>query len=253
METNEGADTSYDSGADDFEDEEQSEMRVLLVEDDNLIGTMVRLNLEQDGYQVEWQRSGEAALQVLRTVRYDCALLDIGLPGMSGTEVAKYARKLGLGTPIIMLTARDEIESKISALDGGADDYLCKPFNMAELLARVRAHIRRSQGSLEVPTDQELHVGTALVNLERRALRTTDGQWHELSDKEAVLLQFLARNPGRALSRADILEEVWGMDATPTERTVDNFIVRLRRWVEPEPDHPRHIVTVRGWGYRYEP
>lgn len=228
-------------------------MRVLLVEDDNLIGTMVRLNLEQDGYSVDWQRSGEAGLQTLKGGRFDCVLLDIGLPGMSGIDVAKQARKLGVGTPILMLTARDETDSKVQALDYGADDYLCKPFEMKELLARVRAHIRRSQGSLEVPTDQELHLGLATVNLERRALTTTDGSVQELSDKEAVLLAFLHKNPGRALSRADILEEVWGMDATPTERTVDNFIVRLRRWVEPEPDHPRHIITVRGWGYRYEP
>jgi two-component system response regulator RegX3 len=96
-------------------------------------------------------------------------------------------------------------------------------------------------------------VGLVRVNLERRALRLADGSWQDLSDKEAELLKFLARNPGRTLSRADILEEVWGMDATPTERTVDNFIVRLRRWVEPDPEQPRHIVTVRGWGYRFEP
>ncbi len=228
-------------------------MRVLLVEDDNLIGTMVRLNLEQDGYAVDWQRSGEAALQTLRGGRFDCLLLDIGLPGMSGIDVAKQARKLGVNTPILMLTARDETDSKVQALDYGADDYLCKPCEMTELLARVRAHIRRSQGSLEVPTDQELKIGLATVNMERRALTTSDGVVQELSDKEAVLLALLHKNPGRALSRADILEEVWGMDATPTERTVDNFIVRLRRWVEPEPDHPRHIITVRGWGYRYEP
>ncbi|MSQ84153.1 MAG: response regulator transcription factor [Myxococcales bacterium] len=228
-------------------------MRVLLVEDDNLIGTMVRLNLEQDGYQVQWQQSGEAALKALTDGRFDCLLLDIGLPGVSGMDVAKQARKLGIGTPIIMLTARDEIASKIQALDQGADDYLCKPFEMKELLARVRAHIRRSQGSLELTTDQEIKIGAATLNMERRALTTADGKVHELSDKETVLLALLHRNPGRALSRADILEAVWGMDASPTERTVDNFIVRLRRWVEEEPDRPHHIVTVRGWGYRYEP
>jgi DNA-binding response OmpR family regulator len=228
-------------------------MRVLLIEDDQLIGTMVRLNLEQDGYDVQWQRSGEGGLRDLEAARFDCVLLDIGLPGISGTEVAKRARRQGVGTPIVMLTARDDVETKVTALDAGADDYMCKPFNMAELLARVRAHIRRSQGSLEVATDAEIAVGLVRVNLERRALRLADGSWQDLSDKEAELLKFLARNPGRTLSRADILEEVWGMDATPTERTVDNFIVRLRRWVEPDPEQPRHIVTVRGWGYRFEP
>ncbi len=228
-------------------------MRLLLVEDDQLIGTMVRLNLSQEGYEITWHKNGEDALVALKASRYDLILLDIGLPGRSGIETARAARNYGVGTPILMLTARDDVQSKVNALDAGADDYLTKPFDMAELLARVRAQIRRSQGTLEVPTDREVTLGEARVDLERRALQTAHGEWHELSDKEAALVRFLARNPGRALSRADILEEVWGMDASPTERTVDNFIVRLRRWVEPDPEQPRHILTVRGWGYRYEP
>lgn len=228
-------------------------MRLLLVEDDQLIGTMVRLNLEQEGYEIVWQRTGESGLEAVQGGRYDLILLDIGLPGWTGIETARRIRKTGIGTPILILTARDDVQTKVSALDAGADDYLCKPFDMAELLARVRAQIRRSQGTLETPSDQQLCLGHARIDLERRALLTPDGQWHDLSDKEAALVHFIARNPGRALSRADILEEVWGMDASPTERTVDNFIVRLRRWVEPEPDNPRYILTVRGWGYRFEP
>ncbi len=227
--------------------------RILLCEDDQLIGTMVRLNLEQDGYGVEWQRSGEAALELLTQQRFDLMLLDIGLPGMSGLDVARASRAAGVGTPIVMLTARDDLETKVQALDGGADDYLCKPFDMAELLARVRAQIRRSQGSLEVATEAELQIGMARVDFDRRTLRDQAGAEFELTDKEVELLQFLVRNPHRALSRADILEEVWGMDTSPTERTVDNFIVRLRKWIEPDAEHPRHIQTVRGWGYRYEP
>lgn len=227
--------------------------RILLCEDDHLIGTMVRLNLQQDGYEVDWRKTGEDAVEALGGARFDVILLDIGLPGISGIEVARTVRRQGVGTPILMLTARDDTESKVQALDSGADDYLSKPFDMAELLARVRAQIRRSQGSLEIASNAELRMGGARVDSERRALQTDDGVWHDLSDKELVLLQFLAKNPGRALSRADILEEVWGMDASPTERTVDNFIVRLRRWVEADPENPCHIVTVRGWGYRYEP
>lgn len=227
--------------------------RILLCEDDHLIGTMVRLNLQQDGYEVDWRKTGEAAVEALGGARFDVILLDIGLPGLSGIDVARTVRRQGVGTPILMLTARDDTESKVQALDSGADDYLSKPFDMAELLARVRAQIRRSQGSLEIASNAELRMGGARVDSERRALQTDDGVWHDLSDKELVLLQFLAKNPGRALSRADILEEVWGMDASPTERTVDNFIVRLRRWVEADPENPCHIVTVRGWGYRYEP
>ena len=227
--------------------------RILLCEDDQLIGTMVRLNLEQDGYGVEWQRSGEAALESMKQQRFDLMLLDIGLPGMSGLDVARASRAAGVGTPIVMLTARDDLETKVQALDGGADDYLCKPFDMAELLARVRAQIRRSQGSLEVATEAELQIGMARVDFDRRTLLDQAGTSFELTDKEVELLQFLVRNPHRALSRADILEEVWGMDTSPTERTVDNFIVRLRKWIEPDAEHPRHIQTVRGWGYRYEP
>jgi len=227
--------------------------RILLCEDDQLIGTMVRLNLEQDGHHVEWQRSGETALECLSQQRFDLMLLDIGLPGMSGLEVARASRASGVGTPIVMLTARDDLETKVQALDGGADDYLCKPFDMAELLARVRAQIRRSQGSLEVATEAELQIGMARVDFDRRTLQDHTGTSFELTDKEVELLQFLVRNPHRALSRADILEEVWGMDTSPTERTVDNFIVRLRKWIEPDAEHPRHIQTVRGWGYRYEP
>lgn len=228
-------------------------MRILLVEDDALIGTMVRLNLEQDGYEVDWHRSGEAGLEALQNTRFDALLLDIGLPGVSGIETVRGVRRLGVGTPILMLTARDDTGSKVAALDGGADDYLCKPFHMPELLARVRALIRRSQGSLEVPSDVAVPMGEAVFDAGRRALQTRDGTWHDLSDKEALLLEHLARHPGRALSRADILEVVWGMDVAPSERTVDNFIVRLRRWIEPDAERPRHILTVRGWGYRYEP
>ncbi len=228
-------------------------IRILLVEDDPLIGTMVRLNLTQEGFDVDWQLTGELGLTAATTARFDVILLDIGLPGQSGMETARQVRAAGVGTPIVMLTARDDMQTKVHALDGGADDYLCKPFDMAELLARVRAQVRRSQGSLEVPTDQQFALGCARVNLEKHALQTADGEWHNLTDKETALVRFLVRNPGKTLSRADILEEAWGMDSSPTERTVDNFIVRLRRWVEPEPDHPRHILTVRGWGYRYEP
>ncbi|MSP92676.1 MAG: response regulator transcription factor [Myxococcales bacterium] len=228
-------------------------MRILLVEDDHLIGTMVRLNLETDGYAVTWHRNGEAAISTFAADRFDLLVLDIGLPGKSGIEVARATRKLGVGTPILMLTARDDVDSKVAALDGGADDYLCKPFSMPELLARVRALIRRSQGSLEVPTDQIVLVGGAAVDAQRHVVRARNGEEADLSDKELSLLLLLARNPGKVLTRADILEEVWGMDASPTERTIDNFVVKIRRWVEGEPDHPKHVITVRGWGYRYDP
>ena len=227
--------------------------RVLLVEDDQLIGTMVQLNLEQEGFEVEWLQAAEPALPLMNERRFDALLLDINLPGMSGIELARELRRQGHGTPIVMLTARDDTASKVEALESGADDYVAKPFDIAELVARVRAQIRRSQGVLEVASDRELDIGGAKVDVERRTIRAIDDTLIDLSGKELKLLQLFVRNPRRVLSRADILEEVWGMDVAPTERTVDNFVVRLRRWVEHTPERPRHILTVRGEGYRFEP
>ncbi len=230
--------------------------RILLVEDDDLIGTMVRLVLEQEGYGVDWQTSGESGLA--RCVgadaqRFDAILLDITLPGMSGLDVAGALRRHGVGTPILMLTSQDQTDSKVDAFERGADDYVCKPFDMPELLARLRAQIRRSQGRLELASDRNTAFGAARVDIDGRRLWDRHGDEVTLSDKELDLALLFARHPGRVLTRADILDEVWGMDAMPTERTVDNFIVRLRRWVEPAPDRPAHIVTVRGRGYRYDP
>jgi DNA-binding response OmpR family regulator len=227
--------------------------RILLVEDDQLIGTMVRLNLAQEGFEVVWLKSAEPAVAAVAERRFDALLLDITLPGMSGIELARTLRAQGLGTPILMLTARDDTATKVEALDGGADDYVSKPFDIAELVARVRAQIRRSQGSLEVSSDREIELGGATVDLERRTIRAVDGSTFDVSSKELKLLQLFASNPRKVLSRATILEEVWGMDVAPTERTVDNFVVRLRRWIEQTPERPRHIHTVRGEGYRFEP
>ncbi len=227
--------------------------RILLVEDDQLIGTMIRLNLAQEGFEVVWLQAAEPAIEEVAAHRFDALLLDITLPGMSGIELARQLRAQGLGTPILMLTAHDDTATKVEALDGGADDYVSKPFDIAELVARVRAQIRRSQGSLELSSDREIELGGARVDVERCTIRASDGSTIDLSGKELKLLQLFARNPRKVLSRATILEDVWGMDVAPTERTVDNFVVRLRRWIEEAPERPRHIHTVRGEGYRYEP
>lgn len=227
--------------------------RILLVEDDDLIGTMVRLVLEQEGYEVEWHVSAEKAEPSLAGVLFDAILLDISLPGMTGLEFARSIRRRGVGTPILMLTSQDQTTSKVEAFEVGADDYVCKPFDMAELVARVRAQIRRSQGRIELASDRLTAIGRARLDIDGRRLHDAAGDEITLSDKELDLVSLFARHPGRVLTRADILDEVWGMDAMPTERTVDNFIVRLRRWVEPSPDAPRHIITVRGRGYRYDP
>jgi len=222
----------------------------LLVEDDELVGTMVSLNLRSEGHEVEWVTDGRDALKAVRLGAFDLILLDIGLPGLDGLEVLKELRRRGVGTPVLMLTARSEVDDKVSTLEIGADDYLTKPFEVSEMTARVRALVRRSQGQREVPADHVIRIGAAEVNLSTREGETAGGTMVALSEKEAAILEVLARAGGQPVSRAEILDQVWGLEEYPTERTVDNFLLRLRRLFEPEPEHPKYILTVRGAGYR---
>ncbi len=225
--------------------------RVLLVEDDELLGEMVRVNLVAEGYEVEWARRGDEALERALMERYDLLLLDIALPGVDGIEILEKVRRAERGTPVLMLTARSDVSTKVEALDHGADDYLCKPFDLAELLARIKALLRRSRAEREIPSNRIVRIGEFEVDLETREATTTEGRV-VLSEREAAILDVLARASGRPLSRHDILDEVWGMDAFPTARTVDNFLSRLRKLFEKDPRKPEHILTVRGIGYRLE-
>lgn len=227
--------------------------RLLLVEDDELIGTMVEMNLAQRGFHVQWARSAEDGLEAIGAAKFDAVLLDLMLPGMDGVAAAAAIRRRGIGTPILMMTVRDETRTKVAALDGGVDDYLTKPFDMDELLARVRALIRRGQSAGEIPSTSRVPVAGGELDMEALSYTDARGGRHALSEKEAGLLALLARSGGRTLSRQDIIEEIWGMDALPPERTVDNFILRLRRLVEDDPERPAHVVTVRGRGYRFIP
>ncbi|MBM66809.1 MAG: DNA-binding response regulator [Myxococcales bacterium] len=227
--------------------------RILVVEDDQLTGSMIQLNLEHEGYEVTLMTHGEAALERLESDQFDLLLLDQNLPGLGGQSLLHTARKRGVTTPAIMVTAITETRIKLEAFKRGADDYLTKPFDMAELSARVAALIRRSQAARELPSSKRLRMGTVWVDLEARWVESEQGERTELSPTDASLLELFAREPGTTLSRADIIEEVWGMDAFPSERTVDNFIVRLRRLIEPEPAEPVYLRSVRGKGYRYQP
>jgi len=225
--------------------------KILLVEDDELIGSMVELNLRQEGYQVTWLREGKPALSKSRSEESDLIILDIMLPDADGVDIAKMLRSVGVSTPILMMTAKADVETKINAFDLGADDYLTKPFDVAELLARVRALIRRSVGERHQPSAERVQIGRWSVNLQTRDAETREGEVL-LSAKEMDLLTFFLRNEGITRSRADILEEVWGMEVYVSERTIDNFIVRLRKLFEEDPEDPRRFITVRGVGYRYQ-
>jgi phosphate regulon transcriptional regulator PhoB len=222
-------------------------MRVLLVEDDTVLSETLQYNLQREGYQVLHSTDAENALRLFQSETPDLVLLDVMLPSRSGFELCRLIREQNQ-TPIIFLTAKAGEEDRVTGLDMGADDYIVKPFSMKELLARVRTVLRRT---MPVPTERLLKVDGLEIDLEaRRVMRA--GQEIPLSPKEFALLTLLASNPGRAFSRDQLLDRVWGINAYISPRTVDVHIRWLRSKIESEPDKPRHIVTVRGSGYRFE-
>jgi len=231
--------------------------KILVVEDEPTLLETLEYNLTRQGYQVYTAADGLAALEVARRERPDAIVLDIMLPGLDGFEVCRILRR-EMSVPILMLTARDDEVDKIVGLEVGADDYLTKPFSMRELLARVKALLRRvhlireelaAKGG-EVGAEK-LTFGDLTLDLSRgEALRS--GQPLHLKPKEYELLVFLARNQGMVLSRDLILERVWGWDYVGGSRTVDVHVRWLREKIEPDPGHPTRIVTVRGVGYRFE-
>ena len=225
--------------------------RVAVVEDEELIRTMLRLNLERAGYAVAEYGDAESLVADLQKKAFDAVLLDIMLPGMSGEECIQILRSRLVCVPVLMLTARKDVDTKVRTLSIGADDYLGKPFDMAEVIARVGALIRRSQGERSLPSHRMVRIGGFAVDLDSRSAQTTRGLV-KLSDREVALLELFQRNRGKTLTRNEILEEVWGLDADPTPRTVDNYVVRLRRLFEKDSARPRHFVTVRSAGYRFD-
>lgn len=226
--------------------------RILLIEDDELVGTMVRLNLQSEGFEVTWCNNGSTGLETALTSSFDLLLLDVSLPGKDGFEILKRVRSAKIGTPVMMLTARSDVDSKVGALDLGADDYLPKPFNVNEMTARVRALLRRSQAKRQHPADYVIHIGDWQIDIKSRHAKSQEGE-HDLGEKEVALLSYLVRADGGVLSRVNIIEEVWGLDTFPVERTVDNYILRLRKLFEVDPANPVHLLTVRGAGFRFVP
>ena len=223
--------------------------RILVVEDEPLVRELVTLNLRHAGYTVESAADFPSGLAKLEAGGWDLAVLDVMMPGGDGFVLTARARAAGLRCPVLMLTARADTPSKVRGLDSGADDYLTKPFDVPELLARVRALLRRAQGNAGA-VKPRFELGVFWVRFDTGQAMTHEGEL-SLSDKELRLLELFVTHENRALSRADILEEVWGMDAFPTDRTVDNFILRLRRLFEPDPENPVHFVSLRGRGYLF--
>ncbi len=233
--------------------------KILIVEDETTLQEALAYNLRRQGYEVELAGDGQVALNVARRIRPDLIILDIMLPGMDGFEVCRILRQ-EMTTPVLMLTARDDEIDRVVGLEVGADDYLTKPFSMRELLARVKALLRRVRmvreeiggGHGQVETSQSvIQHGNLIINIARREA-LLNGNPLPLKPKEYDLLLYLAQHRGQVLTREQILERVWGWEYIGDSRTVDVHIRWLREKIEPDPANPRRIVTVRGAGYRFE-
>ncbi len=228
--------------------------RVLVVEDDPHLAAGVVENLRAEGYEVSTSGDGEQALAWLRGNPCALILLDVMLPGIDGFAVCRALREQGNNTPVLFLTARGDPADRVRGLQSGGDDYLAKPFHLQELLLRVRAILRRWDWyrSASATADTALlSFGGNEVDFRAFRARSWNGEAHELTEKEAMILKVLAEHGGEIVSREDLLEKVWGYDVFPSTRTVDNFILRLRKRFEKDPANPRHFLTVWGVGYRF--
>jgi two-component system response regulator VicR len=228
--------------------------RILIVEDERAVARGLEYGLQAEGYAVRLADTGEQALELARSDDPQCILLDIRLPGISGFDVCRILRSEGMRMPILMLTARDEPIDKVLGLELGADDYVVKPYNLRELIARIRALIRRAYGELsEISQGEKIVFGSIELDLEQLRV-TRDGEQVYLTPTEFRLLRYLVSRPNRPASREAILEAIWGYSGDiGSERTVDVYIRHLREKLEDDPADPRWIVTVRGMGYKYEP
>ena len=222
---------------------------VLVVEDDAALRVGLEMNLAVEGYEVVSAPTARDGMKLARERKPDLVILDLMLPDLSGLEVLEDLRDKFAELPVIILSAKSELGDKVEGLQLGADDYLTKPFELAELLARIDAALRRKR--IIEKEDRKLHLGAVVVELgSRRVIK--GGQSVHLTPRELDLLILMSSRPGRAFSRAELLSSVWGYDYDGTERTVDNFIASLRQKLEPNPEQPRHFITVRGMGYRFE-
>jgi len=230
--------------------------RILLVEDDEGLAEGVTFNLRNAGYDVVAVERGEAALARLRAESFDLVLLDVMLPGMDGFAVVRAMRAAGNTRPVIIVTAKDRAEDAIEGLDAGADDYVTKPFDLDEILARVRGALRRQVwGGAEAGRGRPrtVRVGGWTVDLAQYVATHEDGRNQSLTMTQIAVLAYFAEHPGEVISRKTFLKEVWGRTGAIETRTVDNFIRKLRSALEDDPSKPRHILSVRGAGYRFVP
>lgn len=227
--------------------------RLLIVEDDPALLRGVADNFSARGYHVETATDGERGLEKARRLRFDLAILDVMLPRINGYEICRYLRQEGSQLPVVFVTAKGEESDVLLGLGLGADDYVRKPFGIRELLARVEAVLRRAEIRDQkggAPCEDECRFGDFVLDRGSRSLRRIGGDEVELSPKEYGLLDYFCDRAGRALSRDEIMDEVWGYDSRVTNRSIDRFVTNLRKKIETDPRHP-HIETIREFGYRF--
>jgi DNA-binding response OmpR family regulator len=220
---------------------------ILVIEDEPHIALGLRDALEFEGFAVLTAPDGRAGMQLAQKERPDAILLDLMLPDLNGYQVCEELRRSNQFVPIIMLTAKSQEADKIRGLESGADDYVTKPFSVGELVARIRAIFRRTHRPAEVPS---FRVGEVTVNVAAHSIERDGKKPEQLSFYEVELLRFLHERKGQAVGRDELLDKIWGLEANPSNRTIDNFVVKLRKKIEKSPDKPEHILTVYGFGYK---
>lgn len=222
---------------------------LLIVDDDSVLRLLLAEYFRRLGFLVEERDNGTAALEPAITGDFDCLILDVSMPGISGLELLKRVRERGIQTPALFLTAHDELDDKVAGFEAGADDYLAKPFNPRELEYRVEALLRRSGDATPVRDESRIQVGDLVIDKRRHEV-SRQGQRIDLTPLEFQILELLASEPGRAWSRNALLDKVWSTDYEGYQRNIDPHINRLRKKLETDPKNPTYVLTVRGVGYK---
>lgn len=228
-----------------------SNAKILVVDDEVNLALGITENLTAEGYATDHAADGISGLARAREENFDLILLDVMMPGLDGITLCETLRAEGNQVPILFLTARDEQDDRVQGLAAGGDDYLTKPFDLRELLLRIKAILRRGRWYASSSITPTLEFAGNEISWRSYRATSHDGLTHELTHKEAMILKCLSEREGEIVSREEILETVWGYEAFPSTRTIDNFIVRLRKRFEKEPDRPLHLHTARGVGYRF--
>jgi two-component system alkaline phosphatase synthesis response regulator PhoP len=231
--------------------------RILVVEDDLHLAEGMAENMRAEGYAADTAHDGSTGLAQALASDYDLLILDVMMPKMDGFALCRELRAQGKITPVLFLTARGDPQDRVRGLEAGGDDYLTKPFHLDEFLLRVKAILRRwdwyKQSMARPASDGVLRFAGNEVNFRTFRAKSWDGSFHDLTEKEAMIMKVLSEQPDEVVTRDDLLEKVWGYEVFPSTRTVDNFILRLRKIFERTPHEPKHFLTVRGVGYRFLP